>query len=211
MRVVLFILAGLYWVAAQKEGEKWYRPSFCKDRDCPHFKTQLMGDLEVRNYEGSYWATVSHLSDSPTKSLFHSYHILFSYFHGQNSEQKRIPMTVPVILYIPSREESSHGIRNFTTGFFLPDYYQNDISSLPHPQNSQIKITKCSEKRVAVEGFQGYAVKRTTQDALKRLVRKLLVAEQSYKEGYVLAVYDNPFKLLHRHNEVWIELKTQEE
>ena len=105
-------------------------------------------DIEIRRYPSILLATVHGYSDNDAFS------ILFGYISGKNKSKRSIPMTAPVISSekIAMTAPVISGNRSFS--FVMPASY--DLTTLPDPLDSRIKIEAVPQRRLAVIRFRGY-------------------------------------------------------
>ncbi|KAF0991418.1 hypothetical protein HZS_6641 [Henneguya salminicola] len=181
----------------------WVKPDFCGKYETPQFEkiSELSENMEERQYLKSTWIVAPNTENSyfASNSLF--YH-LFNYIRGQNSEKLKIDMTVPVLTKYD---------RNMLTDmrFFL----SNDISKKwPEPIDSTLKFVNIPEITFYVINYSGYSNVHIEKEKLKELIQVLKeknLSDTVDESSYYMAVYDQPTKIFARHNEIWLEKKSQ--
>ena len=172
-------------------------PKFCHDLDCPKFS-----GYEVRHYLPSKWVGTTVTSTSYTTATGEGFEKLFRYISGANKDGIKIPMAAPVASKIVplSGEES-----NYTTLFFVPFDYQENT---PIPTDPTLAIINLPALKVYVKSFGGFITDELLKKKLKKLKEDLGKDGLGYvSEYYFAAAYDSPFRIINRHNEVWLKAK----
>jgi hypothetical protein len=185
----------------QRETPPW----FCHDKDCPAYTCKNDSNVwETRVYSANqtflvYKTTGRSLEWAQLKGV----EKIYKYIEGANDQQVNLPMTTPVTVSVKP------GMANnvYMVSYFLPYKYQKQA---PNPNDEDLcLLTVPHEVVVAVRSFGGYATTNTVLDNLEELKELLDQAGAKYSPHYwATAVYDRPQKLLNRHNEVMIFLKS---
>lgn len=173
------------------------------------------GDKEIRRYapqiqvrtwvEGDYEAS--------TKTAFRK---LFDYISGNNSIQRSIPMTAPVMqaraaekVVMTAPVIRSPGAGGWTMAFIAPEQYT--LETVPKPIDPRIELVETPAKTVAVVRYTG----SLSEDTIERYGAELTEWLQGH--GYrplsqpQSAGYDPPWTLpFLRRNEVQIEIQFPE-
>ncbi|ESO98044.1 hypothetical protein LOTGIDRAFT_143271, partial [Lottia gigantea] len=150
---------------------------------------------EVRRYEASNWVETE-ISNMPYNTARRTmFWKLFKYINGQNANNQKINMTVPVL-----GKHSKTSNRN--TMMF---YISNSITNPPQPTDSAVRINSLPAFTAYVRSFPGNLRTkqqwRTQEMALEQSLNiDGLAFDKSY---YVTAGYDAPW-IQDRHNEVWL-------
>ncbi|XP_011409767.1 PREDICTED: heme-binding protein 2-like [Amphimedon queenslandica] len=175
-------------------------PSFCHGLDCPVYKvTGKMGKYEIRSYEQSKWVGTVIRGDSFTQAGSQAFHMLFDYISGANSQNQKIPMAVPVATKVVPLDGSMY---NFTVFFFVPFAFQ---ANTPTPSDPKVFVQVLPALTAYVDSFSGFE----SNDDLKKHTEEMKAALTAAGVQYVhdfsfTAEYDSPFKIIDRHNEVWL-------
>jgi hypothetical protein len=184
-------------------------PAFCHNLDCPEFKTlQTVNNIvEIRSYPPQKWASFTELNVEFDATRQDGFMKLFNYISGDNDQKTKIDMTAPVLV----RAIASQGPfckTNFTTSFFVPFKYQAAEVQAPVPSaTSQVYLDTISFDKVAVLSFGGYAKFADVQTNLLALYKALDDNKIAYDgDNWGYAGYDAPFRIVGRHNEVWVPL-----
>jgi hypothetical protein len=133
---------------------------------------------------------------------------LFNFIGGANSLSQKIPMTSPVISAV-TPGAGPNCDNTFTVSFFLPYNMQGKpLDSLPQPTDSSLSLTNITAQTVAVRSFGGYAKDTDVTNNIAALGAALNNASIAFdSSSYFTAGYDSPFRVFHRHNEVWLKLE----
>ena len=158
--------------------------------------------VEIRRYPRMILATVYGLPDDDAFSM------LFSYISGQNTSQRRIAMTVPVVSAergerIPMTAPVIAKGSSFS--FVLPAEFTAETA--PRPVDDRIRLEEIQQRRVAVLRFRGSTsepkIRERTRELMVALGRKNLVASD---EPFLMR-YNPPFVPgIFRRNEIGAEL-----
>uniref|UniRef100_A0A8C0GUA9 Heme binding protein 2 n=1 Tax=Chelonoidis abingdonii TaxID=106734 RepID=A0A8C0GUA9_CHEAB len=115
---------------------------------------------------------------------------------GKNDKGMKIEMTAPVTCHV-ERGAGPFCESTITVSFYIP----SDIKLIHLSHQSDIFIENRPEMIVLLS-FEGYSSATKNQEELaERLKRDGKVFDEKV---YYTAGYDSPFKLLNRHNEVWL-------
>ena len=87
--------------------------------------------------------------------------------------------------------------------FLMPSKWENN---LPQPNSKDIFFSSVDNQCVAVLTFGGFAKTEKCIKKHKELKQKLKALDLSHNEDYIIAVYQPPFQLINRKNEIWVEL-----
>ncbi|KAM4770894.1 heme-binding protein 2-like [Rhinophrynus dorsalis] len=172
-------------------------PPFCRTNECPKYRVvQQYDSFEQRAYEATNWVTTPLELDFFNIGMVTSFRRLFDYISGKNSQGIKIKMTVPVLIYIPSKDSAA----NATMSFFVPSALVNP----PTPLNPAVYLQSFPPKSFYVKSFSGYAFNYDYEKKAKALAEELVALGKPFDHSYHSnAGYNDPFTFLNRHNEVW--------
>ena len=175
---------------------------FATTWDCPKYTlVSTKNGYEVRNYEPSKWVGTTITTSSYNQAAEIGFNLLFQYISGANSAKEKIPMASPVATKIVPGPGAT-GERNFTVLFFTPFAYQTNT---PTPTNPQLALVSLPAITAYVASFSGYESDADLEKYTSQLVNSLNEDQVSYvKDFYFTAGYDPPFRVVGRHNEVWL-------
>merc|ERR1712098_746982 len=132
-----------------------------------------------------------------------AFYRLFHYIDGGNEDGTKIPMTAPVSMrIIPG--EGPNCESNFTMSFYIPSDFQ---TGPPQPTIEGVFIEEREEVQVVATRFGGFPSDITFSSQAAKLY------DLATQEGLVVrevplwtAGYDGPSVIIHRRNEVWLEI-----
>ena len=150
-----------------------------------------INSVEIRQYEPSIFASYTELNGSDNSQ----FRTLAGYIFGANEKEEKIGMTSPVTMVQSSKKEML---------FLIPSSYC--LKSLPKPKNKNIKIIELGERMVAALRFSGYANHNSIQKQKKLLINTLDSHKISHSNHFEVLVYNSPYKLSNRRNEIIVVL-----
>ena len=180
-------------------------PWFTHDLQSPPFLTvETKEGYEVRKYKPSKWVGTQTQSNSAKSASSNSFWPLFKFISGKNQTNKKIPMTTPVLVKIPS-EATSNNKRDYITHFYLPhEYQQTPNTDLPQPNNPAVTFYDYPEMTVYVLSYGGFTSDSKLSQHSSQLAALLERDGMEWdKSVSFYAGHDPPFRLFNRHNEVW--------
>ena len=121
--------------------------------------------------------------------------ILANYIFGGNQDEVQISMTSPVIYQLDSSS---------TFSFIMPESWLG--KELPKPNNDNIFFDVVKNQYVAVLEFGGYAKQEICERKHREMREVLQDLGIKISDSYSVAVYQAPYQVLNRKNEIWIEL-----
>ena len=153
---------------------------------------KTVGPVEIRDYPKSLFASYySKISGDNS-----NFRVLANYIFGGNDREEQIGMTSPVNMKISSN--------NNEMLFLMPSRY--DETNIPNPNNKQIEIISVEKRRVATIRFSGYSNDEKVEKNKQILIETLKNHSIRHTNQFELLVYDSPYKLLNRRNEVLVVL-----
>jgi len=156
-------------------------------------------NVEIRNYPKLILASVKGFDDNNAFSL------LFNYISGDNTSQKKISMTAPVITSEKISMTAPVISKDNYMAFVMPSSYNE--STIPKPKNQKVKIEIQPKKKVAVLRFSGYTSNKKIDKQILQLLSILKNHQLKTKGDPFLMRYNSPFAPgFIRRNEVAIEL-----
>lgn len=120
-------------------------------------------------------------------------------------------MTVPVAMQIqPDTKSESFCKNNFTMSFFIPFKHQKDA---PAPSEDNVHLTVFQPFCAYVKVYGGFSNMKKVEQHYNELVEALkrdgLGDDDFRTDAIYSAGYDSPWKILNRHNEIWLISKKQ--
>jgi effector-binding domain-containing protein len=156
---------------------------------------KTVGSVEIREYPKSLFASY-YSKNSGDNSKFK---VLANYIFGGNDRDEQIGMTSPVSIKISSKNKEM---------LFLMPFRYND-TNIPKPNNNEIKIISIEKRKVATLSFSGYANDEKVENKKQELIETLKNHSIEHSNEFELLVYDSPYKLLNRRNEVLVVLHSK--
>ena len=104
---------------------------------------KVIDDVEIRIYDEMIYASYTPKNESDRSS---SFKVIANYIFGGNSANEEISMTSPVVMKPYDNHEMA---------FIMPNHYT--LTSLPKPNNNQIKISKIPSSTKAAIRYSGYS------------------------------------------------------
>lgn len=154
------------------------------------------GKIEIRFYQPFLVAEVES-SGLRREAIRSGFRILAGYIFGNNKSSTKLPMSIPVT---QQRTENGWKIRFMITNAF-------DLEDLPHPNNSEIKLLKVPEQKMAVIRFSGSVSEENLEKYTKKLQAFATLHEWVLDEKPIYAFYNPPWTLpFLRRNEVIFEI-----
>lgn len=134
---------------------------------------------------------------------------LFSYIQGNNEEQMKIKMTVPVTMQIhPDTKTESFSKNDYTMSFFIPFKHQKDA---PAPFAEDVQLTVVQPFCAYVRVYGGRSNITMIEENYKALVEDLKtngLGDDFRTDMIYSAGYNDP-KSVKQHNEIWLVSKRQ--
>eukprot|EP01012_Entosiphon_sulcatum_P047438 TRINITY_DN643_c0_g1_i1.p3 TRINITY_DN643_c0_g1~~TRINITY_DN643_c0_g1_i1.p3 ORF type:complete len:212 (+),score=45.88 TRINITY_DN643_c0_g1_i1:68-703(+) len=204
LMMLTFSVLGLGLTAVQTAG-----PPFCHGLECPVYTVvNRTGNVEIRTYEPAYWVSTNYSgadNDAYRTATETCFHRLFDYISGQNANHQSINMTAPVTVRIyPGAGPNCN--TTFTVSFFVPFAYQGKA---PAPSSNLVFLDLVPAATVATLSYGGFSEDWQTEvlPRFSDLIQFLDSHQVKYDATRLeTAVYDGPYTIINRHNEVWLPL-----
>jgi hypothetical protein len=152
--------------------------------------------FEIRFYPKAIMATLSTVRANNGNDANSNFRTLAGYIFGGNKEEQKIAMTAPVHM-----EKDSNDNR---MSFVLPAQYQ--ISELPHPNDSSVKIHYSDEGYYACLAFGGFANEHKIKHKEEELKEMLGNAGYTITGHFSYLAYNAPWELINRENEIIVKV-----
>ncbi|ESO83986.1 hypothetical protein LOTGIDRAFT_108395, partial [Lottia gigantea] len=150
---------------------------------------------EIRRYEASNWVETE-ISNMPLNTAKRTmFWKLFRYINGQNANNQKINMTVPVL--------GKHGKNS--NSYTMMFYLSNSIPNPPQPIDQSVRINSLPAFTSYVRSFSGYPRTKLEWESEELALEQSLNSDGLTfdKSYFVTAGYDAPW-IQDRHNEVWL-------
>ena len=157
------------------------------------------GKFELRVYN-SFVVARTRVQNDYREATVAGFRKVANYIFGGNERQLSIAMTAPVISNVPNEE----GVYNIV--FVMPR--EHALSSLPAPNDNQVKLEEHNLGRTAVVRFGGWATKSRADYYKKELIEFLRKKEYVVKNEFFVAQYNSPWALPpFRKNEIIVSIE----
>jgi effector-binding domain-containing protein len=158
-----------------------------------------LGDIEIRKYPEIILAVVKEHDDDA------GFGLLFNYISGENTTQKKIKMTAPVISSEKIQMTAPVISQKNYMAFIVPSSYNKE--NVPKPTNPKVGIEIQPVKTVAVIRFSGYSSYNNVEKHKQKLLTQIKTNKLKTKGEPYLMRYNSPFAPgFIRRNEVAIEV-----
>ena len=144
--------------------------------------------VELRHYPPVMMA--KYISKNPGSG----FRKLFNYISGENNSKTKISMTTPVHIKKGNNEKSM--------SFVLPTKFNS--KNVPTPNDNSIDVFEGKSGYFAAITYSGYTDESKEIKFAKKLKKILTDFEIDFIEEPIILVYNSPYKLLNRKNEILI-------
>ena len=166
---------------------------FIKAEEHDYQVLKVIDDVEIRKYDEMIYASYTPKNESDRSS---SFRVIANYIFGGNTANEEISMTSPVVMKPYDNHEMA---------FIMPDHYT--LSSLPKPNNSQIKISKIPSSIKAAIRYSGYSnakIENKKKEELIAILECYIIL--THENDFEVLVYNSPYKVFNRRNEVVVSV-----
>jgi len=125
--------------------------------------------------------------------------VLANYIFGGNKDNTKMAMTSPVLYNMSNKSSFS---------FIMPKQFE--INNLPSPNTEKIFFETVKNQCVAVMEFSGFANEKNCAVKHLELLNILKKNNIAYNNDFMIAVYQPPYQLINRKNEIWVEVNSSE-
>ena len=149
-------------------------------------------NIEIRKYRESVNASYYSKEKEERNNYFKN---LAAYIFGDNTENASIEMTSPVTMKLYGNKEMI---------FRMPSNYT--IDNLPIANNPEINFMTIASCTKAAIQYSGYSNKNIEEKKIQELKNILKRENIKYDNKFELLVYNSPFEILNRRNEITINI-----
>lgn len=157
-------------------------------------------NFEIRYYSDAIIATTYIEGNTYQKVASPGFKKLAKYIFGANQSNQNISMTSPVEMSI----NDSLSQMSFT----MPS--NQNIESLPKPDDSKIKIHSTPAEYLAVLTFGGYSSDQKIKHYTSELKNLLDQKRIKHSNNFRYLGYNPPYQLIGRHNEIAVSIQYNE-
>ena len=153
---------------------------------------KVIDEVEIRAYDEMIYASYMPKNKSDRSS---SFRMIANYIFGGNSANEEISMTSPVVMKPYDNHEMA---------FIMPNHFT--LTSLPKPNNSQIKISQIPPSTKAAIRYSGYSNAKIENKKKQELIAVLNAHHIAHENDFEVLVYNSPYKVFNRRNEVVVSV-----
>jgi hypothetical protein len=154
----------------------------------PYEIVENIADIEIRYYPAVMMAKYK------SKNPGAGFGKLFNYISGNNNTDTKIAMTTPVHIQKNQTENSM--------SFVLPKKF--NIDNAPLPNDSSLEVFEGESAYFATIRYSGYTNESKEKVFSKKLQSVLKEVDIKVSGEPVILVYNSPYKLINRRNEIII-------
>ena len=149
-------------------------------------------NIEIRDYRESVNASYYSENKTERNNYFKN---LAAYIFGDNSENANIEMTSPVTMKLYGNKEMI---------FRMPSNY--NLDNLPKANNPKINFVTIASCTKAAIQYSGYSNRNIEEKKIQELKNILEGENIKHDNKFELLVYNSPFEILNRRNEITINI-----
>ena len=149
--------------------------------------------IEIRKYNKLIYASYTPVSKEDRSNSFQT---VANFIFGNNNSNEKISMTSPVVI-------KTHN--NYEMGFIMPEGYS--MKNIPEPNNEKIKIYEEPSSTKAIISYSGYTNKKIEDKKIRELKEELEKQKIKYEKDFEILVYNSPYKIFNRKNEISVTVK----
>jgi hypothetical protein len=168
---------------------------------------------EIRRYD-SYWIVETEVAGDFETARNAAFRKLFDYISGNNQQQRKIEMTVPVVsraagqkieMTVPVVTHPAGGSDRHVMQFFLPSRFAGE--SAPRPIDPDVRLRQIDARWVAARTYSGRSSESGYRQNEAELLRLLRSGGVVVTGAPAFAVYNGPFTpWFMRRNEVIVPI-----
>tara|TARA_A100001035_G_scaffold70079_1_gene53593 strand:- start:1463 stop:2569 length:1107 start_codon:yes stop_codon:yes gene_type:complete len=149
-------------------------------------------NIEIREYQNLIYTSYTPINEKDRNNSFRN---VASYIFGENHSNQKINMTSPVVIKLHNKNEMA---------FIMPKEY--NLNNLPKPNNKNLKIYEEPSCIKAAIKYSGYSNEKVEAKKIKELSYILEKNKIEHKKNFEVLVYNSPWKIFNRKNEIVVEL-----
>lgn len=175
------VITSLIFVASILLVGKFY----LKDYEMVGYQTLFSEkNFQIRNYpKSTHVSTLIDISNPNHREV--AFKRLFDYISGNNKEESKIDMTIPVLQIIKNNK--------LKMSFVVPKKYE--LSNMPTPNNPNIFFDYMTEGKYLVITFNGSPDQQNITNQIELLKKYALENNFTLNTQKILAVYDPPWTI----------------
>ncbi|KAM6973553.1 heme-binding protein soul3 [Aplochiton taeniatus] len=175
------------------------------DRECVPFTFIMCKEkcaevlYEKRQYDQAHWACITCREETYEQSICYGFMRLMKYICQQNSIDKYLGMTLPIVTVVRTNENHTQISQDVTVAYYLPPRYQ---AQPPLPLDTDIVIEIWPTATVYTRAFTGPTNEVTIVNEINGLAELMESPGEYVNDSFIVAGYTNPAHA-NRRNEIW--------
>jgi hypothetical protein len=196
MKITLYIFLGILFLFTV-----WQLYGSYKNKQYETLSNQIIGSIntiDFKIYDKYSKASVSTQAYN-MNSASSNFPVLANYIFGGNKDNIQMAMTSPVLYNMSNKSSFS---------FIMPLKF--DINDLPSPNSQKIFFETVKNQCIAVIKFSGFANEKNCAAKHLELLNILKKYNIACSKDFMIAVYQPPYQIINRKNEIWVEVNALE-
>ena len=170
---------------------------FTKVKETKYTILKKIENIEIREYNKLIY--VSYIPKN-TADRNNSFRNVAGYIFGDNKTETEIAMTSPVVIKLHNNNEMA---------FIMPEKYT--LNTLPEAKNKNLLIYEEPSNIKACIRYSGYSNKEKEKRNIEKLKEKLHEYNIKHKNDFEVLVYNSPYQLFNRRNEIVVSIEYKNE
>jgi hypothetical protein len=196
MKITLYIFLGILFLFTV-----WQLYGSYKNKQYETLSNQIIGSIntiDFKIYDKYSKASVNNKAYNMS-SASRNFPVLANYIFGGNKDSLQMAMTSPVLYNMSNKSSFS---------FIMPLKF--DINDLPSPNSQKIFFETVKNQCIAVIKFSGFANEKNCAAKHLELLNILKKNNIECNSDFMIAVYQPPYQIINRKNEIWVEVNALE-
>lgn len=196
MKTTLYIFLAIFFVFTA-----WQIYSSYSNKKFETLSNEIIGSInsiDFKIYNEYTKASVDNQAYNMS-SASRNFPVLANYIFGGNKDSLQMAMTSPVLYNMSSKSSFS---------FIMPLKF--DINDLPSPNSQKIFFETVKNQCIASIKFSGFANEKNCAAKHLELLNILKKHDIACSKDFMIAVYQPPYQIINRKNEIWVEVNALE-
>jgi len=196
MKTILYIFLAIFFVFTA-----WQIYCSYSNKKFETLSNEIIGSInsiDFKIYNEYTKASVNNQAYNMS-SASRNFPVLANYIFGGNKDSLQMAMTSPVLYNMSSKSSFS---------FIMPLKF--DINDLPSPNSQKIFFETVTNQCIASIKFSGFANEKKCTAKHLELLNILKKHDIACSKDFMIAVYQPPYQIINRKNEIWVEVNALE-
>jgi hypothetical protein len=196
MKTTLYIFLGILFLFTV-----WQFYGSYTNKKYETLSNEIIGSIstiDFKIYEKYSKASVNNQAYNMS-SASRNFPVLANYIFGGNKDSLQMAMTSPVLYNMGNKSSFS---------FIMPLKF--DINDLPSPNSQKIFFETVTNQCIASIKFRGFANEKNCAAKHLELLNILKKYDIACSKDFMIAVYQPPYQIINRKNEIWVEVNALE-